>query len=968
MESPPQRTLHGAVQGESVRLLQRALRGAGYEPGREDGVYGPETAAAVRRFQQAEGLPADGIVGPQTWQALARTEGGAGEALRKAPLEGTLHGATGGEDVRRAQEALAAAGFPPGDLDGVYGYFTARAVQRFQSARGLRANGIVGPETWAALLASPPAPTKGRLTAVTFSARPDRERIVALLDLIGIGVDFEEAELGAPVRRDKLEASDGILVFVSDALLEHVDDDGLLLAQEVARSGTTPLVPILVEPTSWSHTPLSEFRAAAGGRPLIELDELDALAGEIVTVLLREPPSAALLPRSYLPGYAADSTRGVDLLGVQGRVDFLASVLAAKQLETPLAVGLFGDWGSGKSFFMRRIQEQVTRLSEHSAQAEQNGEPSYYCSHVRQVSFNAWLYSDSDIWPSLATRVFRSVAGDETDVPHSERQTQDLREYQAGLREAAARRQEAEREEAAYGERIDELSAEIARKHAAIAERGAALGGAGGDAARSLSAAQELGLRVVRIVRGWRQLRPADLLLLLAPLAIALVVYLAGLELVAALVAVVSPLVPTIVKVIRYVDDTTQLQRDANELTARRDALAEKRDERARLRSEQEGLLESARTVPLLPEYAAEQALRWAGRERLGVVTEIRLAFEYLSRLIDESRAARAAGDVSPRDHLPVDRMIVYVDDLDRCSHDVVVRVLESIKVLLDLPHFAVVVGVDSRWLFRSIQVHFADVLRTDGSGRMDDDLAVTPQNYLEKIFQYSLVLRPLDAPGFGRLIESLLTVEDVAEAAAEAPRPIGVPPVEEHDGARPPEAGAAPAPIAPASAEPAARAASAAVDLTPGDLVITRSELEFMKGLAPLYETPRAAKRLANVYRLLRVSVGADELKEAESYEPVLVLLSVAIAFPALAGDLLRALARTTASRWDDFVAGLHAAPDSDAVEAAAWRRLASALERIDHDEIDKRPLSEFARWIEVVADFSFHPWQELLPAETRG
>lgn len=40
-----------------------------------DGIYGPETVAAVKAFQQAishevHGFPVDGIAGPQTWQAL----------------------------------------------------------------------------------------------------------------------------------------------------------------------------------------------------------------------------------------------------------------------------------------------------------------------------------------------------------------------------------------------------------------------------------------------------------------------------------------------------------------------------------------------------------------------------------------------------------------------------------------------------------------------------------------------------------------------------------------------------------------------------------------------------------------------------------------------------------------------------------------------------------------------------------
>lgn len=37
-----------------------------------DGKYGPQTAAAVTRFQQTYGLAADGVTGAQTWQALRK--------------------------------------------------------------------------------------------------------------------------------------------------------------------------------------------------------------------------------------------------------------------------------------------------------------------------------------------------------------------------------------------------------------------------------------------------------------------------------------------------------------------------------------------------------------------------------------------------------------------------------------------------------------------------------------------------------------------------------------------------------------------------------------------------------------------------------------------------------------------------------------------------------------------------------
>ncbi|MDT6986314.1 peptidoglycan-binding protein [Streptomyces lusitanus] len=56
-----------------------------------------------------------------------------------------------GPQVAEAQCLLRRAGFPPGDIDGIYGPRTERAVQRLQQRAGLVVDGIVGPHTWGAL-------------------------------------------------------------------------------------------------------------------------------------------------------------------------------------------------------------------------------------------------------------------------------------------------------------------------------------------------------------------------------------------------------------------------------------------------------------------------------------------------------------------------------------------------------------------------------------------------------------------------------------------------------------------------------------------------------------------------------------------------------------------------------------------------------------------------------------------------
>ena len=115
-------------RGDDVRELQRMLNALGFDCGKQDGLYGPWTDAALRLFQRNVGDEPDGIVGPHTLSVLRRMrplEAVPSRALvrereelkaSRGPIEGRViavdvgEGPDGGGEVhRRSAQALVAA-------------------------------------------------------------------------------------------------------------------------------------------------------------------------------------------------------------------------------------------------------------------------------------------------------------------------------------------------------------------------------------------------------------------------------------------------------------------------------------------------------------------------------------------------------------------------------------------------------------------------------------------------------------------------------------------------------------------------------------------------------------------------------------------------------------------------------------------------------------------------------------------
>ena len=500
---------------------------------------------------------------------------------------------------------------------------------------------------------------------------------------------------------------------------------------------------------------------------------LEVTACEAVQILedLLHPPDAPKKRRSgpQLARFLSDTADGKDQLDIEPYAQAMALLLINREVQPPLSIGLFGDWGSGKSFFMRRVEHWVGEY----------GNPvnkETCCSEPVQIRFNAWQYVDADLWSSLVVHILDRIS--EALAP-----TPDTTE--------ATRRNLIERL-GAFGVRKSELELELeqaklasteVRRRAETAAQERSRAQALLDAAESLGVLSDEGRKALA-----EDLEKADggFLLALKGAArspwtwtlLALAVLFGALGYFERLAVLLSalPLVGIAWKVLTAytsvreavnagVEATTtprdqaeidRLQRIQEEAQA---TLNQLEADRARLEAQVKKIDPRARLLELLER-------RTAYEKSQGLIAQVHTDFQKLERLIAEVQTT-----ASP-DRAHVERIVLYIDDLDRCPPKRVVEVLQAVHLLLAFKLFVVVVAVDPRWLRRALEVHFPDLLLTEKT--RDDHVMrrATPRDYLEKIFQIPFTLPSLEASVGGAYLASLAGALENHTSAASVPTP----------------------------------------------------------------------------------------------------------------------------------------------------------------------------------------------------
>lgn len=722
-----------------------------------------------------------------------------------------------------------------------------------------------------------------------------------------------------------------------------------------------------------------------------------------------EPDSIALPP---VPILAADTIHGYDCLGVLDEARAFARVICSRETEAPLAIGLFGDWGAGKSFFMGLMQDEINARCdgfERVAPAvnDERGQSGLleldqrWHRKIAQITFNAWHYAESNLWASLITHIFdeltavmnptesleesrsRLLAELSESKQHRAQVQFELRRAEQRWLEATAERElrEAElartREELAVVEvaapkdasprvttpvdgqvsvssqlRVDGLLGKLRVTWRWIWARG-----------RIARAGLILAIGLVMIgaflaIGWWRNWWDLTGEIAMATLVIGLLI--SGGSILSTWLSSIRPILKMIQStyqsytaskdvidggIARAIGDLLRPGESLASLARQRYELAQVDLERAKTAADEsageitrfENMLRALDGGRSLFAFIRERSESDDYRRHLGLVSSIRKDFVELENILQRVQCGAPSDGGTPE---PISRIVLYVDDLDRCEPERVVEVLQAVHMLLAVPIFVVVVAVDVRWLRRSLARYYDRILvdHEDAHGP-DDGSRPTPKNYLEKIFQVPFCLRPMSRDGLSSLLRRLGHADLENQLSASSPEG------EEHT--------RSPSEVSEDEMWPLRREEQDAEILNERLLRLEPQELAFMQNFDSVINTPRLAKILVNTYRLLRAEIRPGALEaylRDRQYRYVLCLLAVQVGRAAEAAVIFDSIHHGDPHEEIDHVIERLLSEDP-----SRWLKIQALLHEIG---VATDLLTNFRPWTDRVRRFSFHPW----------
>lgn len=755
-----------------------------------------------------------------------------------------------------------------------------------------------------------------------------------------------------------------------------------------------------------------------------------------------------------ITGFSNDYLQAHDQLNIEHEVDALASIIAYKETQPPLSVGIFGEWGSGKSFYMNLLHKKIDEISSTARDSNVPQREYPFYKHIKQIRFNAWNYVESDLWASLAHTIYQKLYQLDENTDKKDPHWLGLVKY--GEEEVKLKEKQIEQLECELNTKINKLSSlhsdrekindygysdpgkqvlkhfltpDLKDKCEQFIEK-VGLQNEVKTINDAVTLTQEISTFTNRASLLYKSIsntstKSITFALFLSLLAF-IATYIANLnsesteqisEHLTAIftffstslfwlknrISVVSDWLKEIESIQIEVSETKQTafnkieeeraeaQKSIKELT---EQIKQEEEEKAKLEAQiREAKLNLNELTPesVLAHHINETIGANKYGKFLGLPAILSKDFKTLSETIEHQNLLlnddktyltledeNAASDANYR----INRIVLYIDDLDRCEPQTVVKVLEAVHLFLASPLFVVVLGVDPRWLFSSIKEHYASIMKAPNEQDIHYN-ASTPEEYLEKIFQIPIWLDSPSSEGVNRLITSIIgaTTLQASEIEGDTAKTHHHYPNQttKHDALNE---------SAPELSPPMDNArshsenhkkddASNKVDDTSSTNIVAQSqeeakdektqqlikaqhhkldiiEVEFINNLSHiLVRSPRAVKRYLNIYRLIKSSLTQQEYRRfmnqvdgnAPGYKAVSFLLAVIVSYPKLAPDLINESVQAKNYSIDDLIKNIKNSKEGAQQLKTGCAKLNDTTEQ----------LGDIKAWAKLVARYSY-------------
>ncbi|HYF31083.1 MAG TPA: P-loop NTPase fold protein [Chitinophagaceae bacterium] len=713
-----------------------------------------------------------------------------------------------------------------------------------------------------------------------------------------------------------------------------------------------------------------------------------------------------------LPSYTTEGNHleTEDQLAFTYDIESFSTIMVLKDVKPPLAIGLFGNWGSGKSFFMEKLKARINK---------KKGSNKRYVDKVVQVTFNSWHYSDANLWASLITEIFEELYVFSTN----EGKQGELEKLSKTLQITTLQKEATEQRKKELESKKVVLEAEQKKKREELKDISGLkllkhilkdpyiqqdLKSVDNDNIQSIINSRDKIASYIKAVQDeknkskyfWSTLwnfKGPWIYIAFAVIILAVVAFafngLPFLKLtwddvtgkIASMVLLVTTAVGKIVAAAapirkRFNDAYNRLTSLMHTIDSREvpDApeLSQVEQELASVKSSLESIdqqinatrqeLADIRTGRKLMQFIENRSRDEQYSRQLGLISWIRKDFKRLDDLLrlqydisdDEEKKAINPENIT----LKIDRIILYIDDLDRCNEDTVVKVLEAVHLLLAFPLFVVVVGVDPRWLNKSLSAKYPFFTEADREGNGQADHAVSSFDYLEKIFQIPFTLKPITKTGREDLLAYLLKneIQSQQQSTANVTQAVQVNTSDTHSGNT---SGPVPTGTTTGTSAGQANAAHTTVqasgqqsqntvddpiseEVLQKNLTFTTGELSFMQEVSALFgHTPRTIKRFVNIYRLIKTH---GNFVPGLDYKPTLLVLAIVVGCPHHARSFVQELSKNTKSEIYNLNNLL--TETDNLKELEAWLK-----ERISQKIYSEMTIESLRQNLELISRFSF-------------